>query len=149
MWPPWVRVSARASCRFFSLPVFSLGLPFGFSSYIVHLRCMSEWGMVSMFNETAHSAFVRERLLPCRVAVGSMGCIVYTDYVYPAFDPLLADISCLLFLFRKWFFYFICCSSFLFFSLPPLPPPPPPPPSRPCVLSFLLAISYPLVSLPD
>ena len=42
-----------------------------------------------MFNETAHSVFVRERLLPCRVAVGSMGCIVYTDYVYPAFDPLV------------------------------------------------------------
>ncbi len=69
--------------------------------------------MVSMFNETAHSVFVRERLLPGRVAVGSMGCIVYTDYVYPAFDPLLADISCLLFLLRKWFL-FVCCSSFLF-----------------------------------
>ena len=53
-----------------------------------------------MFNETAHSVFVRERLLPCRVAVGSMGCIVYTEYLYPAFVPLLADISCLLFLFR-------------------------------------------------
>ena len=25
-------------------------------------------GGVSMFNETAHSVFVRERLLPCRVA---------------------------------------------------------------------------------
>ena len=44
-----------------------------------------------MFNETAHSVIVRERLLPCRVVVGSMGCIVYTDYVYPAFVPLLAD----------------------------------------------------------
>ena len=54
-----------------------------------------------MFNETAHSVFVRKRLLPCRVVVGSMGCIVYTDYVYPVFVPLLADISCLLFLFRK------------------------------------------------
>ena len=53
-----------------------------------------------MFNETAHSVFVRERLLPCRVVVGSIGCIVYTDYVYPAIDPLLADISCLLFPFR-------------------------------------------------
>ena len=57
---------------------------------------MGGWG-VSMFNETAHSVFVRERLLPCRVVVGS---IVYTDYVYPAIDPLLADISCLLFPFR-------------------------------------------------
>ena len=62
-----------------------------------------------MFNETAHSVSVRERLLPCRVAVGSMSCIVYTDYVYPAFDPLLADISCLLFLLRKFF----CCVCFL------------------------------------
>ena len=33
-----------------------------------------------------------------------MGCIVYTDYVYPAFVTLLADISCLLFLFRKCLF---------------------------------------------
>ena len=33
---------------------FSLGLAFCFSSYIVHLRCTSE-GVVSMFNETAHS----------------------------------------------------------------------------------------------
>ena len=54
-----------------------------------------------MFNETAPSVFVRERLLPCRVVVGSMGCIVYTDYVYPVFVPLLADISYLLFLLRK------------------------------------------------
>ena len=53
-------------------------------------------GDVSIFNETAHSVFVRERLLPCRVVVGSVDCIVYTDYVYPAFVPLLADISCLL-----------------------------------------------------
>ena len=95
-----------------------------------------------MFNETAHSVFVRERLLPCRVVVGSMGCIVYTDYVYPAFDPLLADISCLLFPFRKFFvlFCFVCSSfffPFFFFAFPP------------CVLSFLLAISDPLVSLHD
>ena len=67
-----------------------------------------------MFHETAHSVFVRERLLPCRVAVGSVGCIVYTDYVYPAFDLLLADISCLLFLFREWFCLFVV-PLFLFF----------------------------------
>ena len=101
-----------------------------------------------MFNETAHSVFVRERLLPCRVAVGSMGCITYADYVYPAFDPLLADISCLLSLFRFFFFFFFLGGGgggglfvvplfFFFLSLPP------------CVLSFLLAISYPLDSLPD
>ena len=73
-----------------------------------------------MFNEAAHSVFVRERLLPCRVVVGSVGCIVYTDYVYPAFDPLLADLSCLLFLFRKWVFCFVLflpLFSFLFSSL--------------------------------
>ena len=75
-----------------------------------------------MFNEAAHSVFVRERLLPCRVVVGSMGCIVYTDYVYPAFVPLLADISCLLFLFRILFvFLFVVPLFFLFFfSFPPL-----------------------------
>ena len=67
-----------------------------------------------MFNETAHSVFVRERLLPCPVVVGSMGCIVYTDYVYPAFVPLLADIFCLLFLFKKVLF-FVFCLLFLFF----------------------------------
>ena len=55
--------------------------------------------------------FVRERLLSCRIVIGSMGCIVYTDYVYPAFVPLLAGISCLLFLFRK------CCFVFLSFPL--------------------------------
>ena len=134
--PPRVRLWGWASCSFFSFIVFFL---FGFSSYIVHLRCTVEggggWGgMVSMFNKTAHSVFVRERLLPCRVAVGSMGCIVYTDYVYPAFDLLLADIFCLLFLFRKWVFCFFCVCFFLFF---------------PTMCSFLFAISYPLDSLPD
>ena len=78
---------------------------------------------------------VGERLLPCRIVDGSMGCIMYTDYVNPAFVPLLADISCLLFLFRK-FFVVVVVPPF-FFSFPPY------------VLSFLLAISYPLVSLPD
>ena len=67
-----------------------------------------------MFNETAHSVFVPERLLPCRVVVGSMGCIVYTDYVYPAFVPLLADISCLLFLFR----FFVFCFLLFWFVVP-------------------------------
>ena len=75
-----------------------------------------------MFNETADSVFVRERILPCRVVVGSMGCIVYTDYVYPAFVPLLADFSCLLFLFRKFLFFFSFLKIlFLFlFFFPPL-----------------------------
>ena len=67
-----------------------------------------------MFNEPlilSLCGVVRERLLPCRVVVGLMDCIVYTDYVYSAFVSLLADISCLLFLFRK------CCFVFLSFPL--------------------------------
>ena len=100
-----------------------------------------------MFNETSHFSLcgvVRERLLPCRVAVGSMGCIVYTDYVYPAYVPLPADITCLLFLFRKccccflslFSFLFTIRSSFLFFFIS-------------FFIFGLLAVSYPLVSLPD
>ena len=70
-----------------------------------------------MFNELlilSLCGVVRERLLPCRVVVGSMDCIVYTDYVYPAIVSLLADISCLLFLFRKCVVLFF--SLLLFFS---------------------------------
>ena len=56
-----------ASYRFLPFTVFSLGLPFCFPSYIVHLRCTSGGGgrgggggggLVSMFNEPAHSFFV-------------------------------------------------------------------------------------------
>ena len=43
-WPPWVRVWGWASYRFLPFTVFSLGLPFCFSSYIVHLRCRSGGG---------------------------------------------------------------------------------------------------------
>ena len=72
---------------------------------------------VSMFNETAYSVFVRKCLLPCRVVAGSMGCIVYPDYVYhAAFVPLLDDISCLLFLFRKCCFLLLFLFSFFFLS---------------------------------
>ena len=55
---------------------------------------------------------VRGRLRPRSVVVTakSMGCIVYTDYVYPAFVTLLADISCLLFLFRKCLFVVVLFS---------------------------------------
>ena len=66
-----------------------------------------------MFNEPlilSLCGVVRGRLLPCRVVVGLMECIVYTDYVYSAFVSLLADISCL-FSFRK------CCFVFLSFPL--------------------------------
>ena len=44
-----------------------------------------------------------------------MGCIVYTDYVYPAIVTLLAAISCLLFLFRKFVCLFYSTISFSFF----------------------------------
>ena len=69
LWPPWVRVWGWASYWFLPFTVFSLGLPFCFSSYIVHLWCMSE-GVVSMFNKTAHYFFVWGSLwasvaLPC------------------------------------------------------------------------------------
>ena len=69
-WPPWVRVQFNSiqklqsshkgqwvelvtgSCHslFFLLacPFVSLGLPFCFSRYIVHLRCMSEGGSLSV-----------------------------------------------------------------------------------------------------
>ena len=115
---PWVRVWGWASCRLFSFIFFFfflfLCLPFGFSSYIVHLRCISEGWWSPCFTRP----LIRSFALPCCCRL-KMGCIVYTDYVYPAFDPLFADISCLLFLYRKWG---CCCFLFavpfsFFFSL--------------------------------
>ena len=47
-----------------------------------------------------------------------MGCIVYTDYVYPAFVTLLVDISCHLFLFRKCLFVVVVVVLFSLSSLP-------------------------------
>ena len=47
-WPPMVRVWGWASYRFLPFTVFSLGLPFCFSSYIVHLRCTSEGGSLDV-----------------------------------------------------------------------------------------------------
>ena len=124
-WPLWVRVSYR----FLPFTVFSLGLPFCFQSYIVHLQCMSE-GVVSMFNKTSHSFFAWGSLwasvaLPCCCHCW-VGCIVYMDYMYPAFVLLLADITRLLFLFRK------CCCCFLFS-----------PSFSPCVFSFLSLVYWP------
>ena len=103
-----------ASCRFFSFIVFFSWLALWFLElYRSFTMYELGGGGVSMFNETAHSVFVRERLLPCRIAVGSVGCIVYTDYVYPAFVALLADISCLLSSFLSEILGF--CLLFLFF----------------------------------
>ena len=70
-----------------------------------------------------------------------MGCIVYTDYVYPAFVTLLADISCLLFLFRKCLFVVVVVV--VLFSISSLPP---------HVFRFylwLIGQLVPAVSLPD
>ena len=47
-WPPWLRVWGWASDRFLPLTVFSLCLPFCFSSYIIHLRCTSEGGSLEV-----------------------------------------------------------------------------------------------------
>ena len=55
-------------------------------------------------------------------------CIVYTDYVFPACVTLLAAISCLLFLFRKFVCFFSSDISSFFF------------------ICGLLAISYPLLA---
>ena len=57
LWPPWVRVWGWASYWFLPFTVFSLGLPFCFSSYIVHLRCTSEGGSLDVYR-TSHSFFV-------------------------------------------------------------------------------------------
>ena len=61
-WPPWVRVWGWASCRFLPFTFFSwLAFcisPFisPFTSFIYDVRMR---GVVSMFNETPHSFFVR------------------------------------------------------------------------------------------
>ena len=47
-WPPWVRVWSWASYRLLPFTVFSPGLPFCFSSYIVHLQCTSERGSLDV-----------------------------------------------------------------------------------------------------
>ena len=70
-----------------------------------------------------------------------MDCIVYTDYVYPAVVSLLADISLSFqksfwFVFLSFLLFHIFFSSFLSFFLF-------------FKISGLLALSYPLVSLPD
>ena len=56
-WPPLVRVWGWASYRFLPFTVFSLGLPFCFSSYIV-IYDVRVRGVVSILNETSHSFFV-------------------------------------------------------------------------------------------
>ena len=94
--------SSSVDQRFRGLPGFGFGVGVGlvaasFHSLFFLLACPFvsrvisfiytvpvRGGGVSIFNVTALSVFVRERLLPCRVVVGSMGCIVYTDYVYLA-----------------------------------------------------------------
>ena len=72
---------------------------------------------------------------PAVLLLAQMGCIVYMDYMYPAFDLLTFPVSSF---FSESGVVVVFCLLFLFFfSFPP------------CVLSFLLAISYLLDSLPD
>ena len=115
----------------------------GVVSWVGVCVCGGGGGVVSMFNETSHSVFLCVgqfvTLLPCRVVVTAKWVVSCpdTDYVYPAFVPLLADITCLLFLFRK------CCCCFLslfpfFFTMRSF-----------FFIIGLLATSYPLDSLPD
>ena len=47
-WHPCIRVWGWASYRFLPFTVLSHGLPVCFSSYIVHLRCMSEGGSLNV-----------------------------------------------------------------------------------------------------
>ena len=80
---------------------FPLCLPFGFSSYIVHLRCTSEGWWSRYFTRPLILSFFVSVFCPAVLLSAQVGCIVYTDYVYPAFVTLLADVYCLLFIFRK------------------------------------------------
>ena len=110
------KMACLASYRFLPFTVFSLGLPFCFTSYIVHLRCTSGGGggAVSMFNEPAHSFFVwvvRERLLPRRVVIAKwvVSCTLIT-----CIQPLShCSLTCLA-------SYFFSESVVIFLSLFPL-----------------------------
>ena len=127
LWPPWVRVWGWASYWFLPFTVFSLGLPFCFSSYVVHLWCTSEGGSLDVYM-TSHSFFVWGSLW---VSVALLccchcwvGCIVYWrvlcesslcpvarwHYLPPlSFQKVLFSLSFLLlfhhafFLFYLWF----------------------------------------------
>ena len=100
-----------------------------------------------MFNETAHSFFVWGS---CPAVLLSLLSGLYRVHGLrvPAFDTLLADISCFLFLFRNCLFVVVVVVVVVavvvdLFSLSSLPP---------YVFLFylgLLVSSYPLVSLPD
>ena len=105
---------------------FLLACPFvsRVASFIYDVRVR---GVVLMFNEPlilSLCGVVREHLLPCCV-IGWMDCIMYTDYVYPAFVSLLADIYLP---FQKVFLVVV----FLFSSSFP-----------PCILSFLSLAYWP------
>ena len=132
-WPLWVRVWGWASYWFLPCTVFSLGLPFCFSSNIVHLWCMNE-GVVSMFNESTHSFFVWGSLwalLPCHVVVTSKWVVSCTQIT--CIQPLS---HCSLTLFASSFF----SESVVVFSLFS-------PSFSPCVLSFLSLVYWPFCTL--
>ena len=137
------KMACWASYWFLPFTAFSLGLPFCFSSYTIHLRCTSGGGgggVVSMFNEPAHSFFVwgsswtSVALLCCHSAKWVVSC---TQIM--CIQPLsCCSLTCL----ASSFF----SESVVVFSLSSSSFPP-------CVLSCLWLIghfmSYPLVSLPD
>ena len=106
--------------------------PVNHCSYImahVHLQCTSEGGWSRCFTRPLILSLFASVFCPAVLLSAQVGCIVYTDYMYSAFDPLFFSESRVVVVFCLLFLFFI--------SFPP------------CVLSFVLAISYPLDSLPD
>ena len=117
--PPPPRVWGWASCRFFSFIVFfslfACTLVSRVISFIYNVQVRGGGLDVSRdrsFCLCSWASFA----LPCCCRLNWVVSCTDTDYVYPAFDPLFADISCLLFLsFQKvGLLFFVCCSSFSF-----------------------------------
>ena len=112
--------------------VFSLGLPFCFSSYIVHLRCTSEGGSQSRCLTRPRilslCGIVRERLLPCRVVVTAKWVVSCTRIT--CIQPLS---RCSLTLLASSFFSESVVVDLSLFS----------PSFSPCVLSFLSLVYWP------
>ena len=142
-WPPWVKVWGWASYRFLPFTVFSfffLHLPFCFSRSIVHLRCTSEGGSQSRCLTRPRilslCGIVRERLLLCRVVVTAKWVVSCTRIT--CIQPLSRCSLTLLassFVSESVIVVFSLFSPSFFNISPPF-------------FFGLLAISYPLVSLP-
>ena len=112
--PPELVAASFHSLFFFS----SLCLPFGFSSYIVHLRCTSEGVWFRCLTRPLILSLFVSVFCPA-VLLSALWVVSCTQITcIQPFDPLLADISCLLFLFRKCFL-FVCLLFLFFFSFFP------------------------------